>query len=137
MIAVCAVPEESGRIYGPRGRELYCIQDTAAATENLLLAATEAGLDSCWVGAFDATRVARALELEGSDTITLSAGEDSLTFSGSTNDMDLFDQFDFALADSTVTSISTASDSYGNLGASASGSAERTASGSGRASSGS
>jgi nitroreductase len=64
VIVICAVAEESARLYGARGRELYCLQDTAAAAENLLLAATEAGLGSCWVGAFDEDRVARALALE-------------------------------------------------------------------------
>jgi nitroreductase len=63
-IVVCAVPAESARTYGARGRDLYCLQDTAAATENLLLAATAAGLGACWVGAFDEVAVQRALELE-------------------------------------------------------------------------
>ena len=63
VIVICAVPEESARHYGQRGRELYCLQDTAAATENLLLAATQLGLGSCWVGAFDERAVARGLDL--------------------------------------------------------------------------
>ncbi len=63
-IVVCAVPTESSRGYGARGRDLYCLQDTAAATENLLLAATAAGLGACWVGAFDEESVHRALGLE-------------------------------------------------------------------------
>lgn len=63
VIVVCAVPEESARHYGQRGRDLYCLQDTAAATENLLLAATELGLGACWVGAFDERAAARVLEL--------------------------------------------------------------------------
>ena len=64
VIVVCAVPEESARHYGDRGRELYALQDTAAATENLLLAATGAGLGACWVGAFDEHRVRRVLGLD-------------------------------------------------------------------------
>ena len=63
VFVVCAVPEESARHYGPRGRDLYCIQDTAAATENLLLAATDLGLGACWVGAFDERAVAQGLDL--------------------------------------------------------------------------
>ena len=63
VITVCAVPDESGREYGRRGRELYCLQDTAAAAQNILLAATELGLGSCWVGAFDEAAVARVLAL--------------------------------------------------------------------------
>ena len=45
-------------------RELYCIQDTAAAIENILLAATAYGLGACWVGAFDEEATASVLELE-------------------------------------------------------------------------
>jgi nitroreductase len=63
VITVCAVPDESASKYGARGRELYCLQDTAAAAENILLAATERGLGSCWVGAFDEVAVARVLKL--------------------------------------------------------------------------
>ena len=63
-IVVCAVADESAPRYGARGRTLYCLQDTAAAIENLLLAATAHGLGSCWVGAFDEQAVARALELD-------------------------------------------------------------------------
>jgi len=63
VITVCAVPEESVKHYGRRGRELYCLQDTAAAAQNILLAATEQNLGSCWVGAFDEAVAARVLEL--------------------------------------------------------------------------
>jgi len=64
VIVVCAVPEESARHYGDRGRNLYAVQDTAAATENLLLAAARAGLGACWVGAFDEDSVRRVLALD-------------------------------------------------------------------------
>jgi len=57
------VPDESATKYGPRGRELYCLQDTAAAAQNILLAATDRGLGSCWVGAFDERAIARVLEV--------------------------------------------------------------------------
>ena len=63
VIVVCADPERSAMRYGARGRELYCLQDTAAATENILLAATALGLGGCWVGAFDEMAAARALAL--------------------------------------------------------------------------
>jgi nitroreductase len=63
VIVVCAVPGESARVYGDRGRDLYCLQDTAAAAQNLLLAAADAGLGGCWVGAFDEIRVAGVLGL--------------------------------------------------------------------------
>ena len=63
VIAVCAVPGESARRYGERGRSLYSLQDTAAATQNILLAASELGLGSCWVGAFEEPAAATALGL--------------------------------------------------------------------------
>lgn len=52
VIVVCANVWRSGQGYGPRGISLYSLQDTAAATQNILLAATALGLATCWVGAF-------------------------------------------------------------------------------------
>jgi nitroreductase len=63
VIVICADPERSASRYGDRGRALYCLQDTAAATSYLLLAATALDLGSCWVGAFDERAAAEALEL--------------------------------------------------------------------------
>ena len=63
VIVVCADPERSARRYGDRGRNLYSLQDTAAAAENLLLAAVASGLGACWVGAFDEDAAAEALDL--------------------------------------------------------------------------
>jgi nitroreductase len=49
--------------YGFRGTELYCIQDTAAAIEHILLLAVNQGLGACWVGAFDEKSVSEILHL--------------------------------------------------------------------------
>jgi len=57
VIIVCAVPEKPEMYYGLRGKRLYNIQDCAAAIENILLAATDAGLGSCWVGAFEEDKI--------------------------------------------------------------------------------
>jgi nitroreductase len=62
-IVVCTDPERSAERYGDRGRNLYCIQDTAAAVEHILLTATSLGLGACWVGAFDDSAVAGVLQL--------------------------------------------------------------------------
>jgi nitroreductase len=62
-IVVCADAEQSAGRYGQRGRELYCLQDTAAAVDHILLAAVALGLGSCWVGAFDEGEAARVLDL--------------------------------------------------------------------------
>ena len=35
-----------------RGKSLFCLQDTAAAIQNILLTAYSLGLGSCWIGAF-------------------------------------------------------------------------------------
>jgi len=64
VIAVCAEPGRSAGRYGRRGVELYCLQDTAAATEHILLGATALGLGACWVGAFDEAQVSEALNLD-------------------------------------------------------------------------
>jgi len=62
-IIVCADPERTAEWYGNRGRYLYCIQDTAAAIQNLLLTATENGLGSCWIGSFDERRISNLFKL--------------------------------------------------------------------------
>ncbi len=61
VIVVCANEVRFSQGYGQRGANLYCIQDTAAATENLLLAAYAMGLGACWVGAFREEIVRKAL----------------------------------------------------------------------------
>jgi nitroreductase len=62
-IVVCADAEQSAERYAQRGRELYCLQDTAAAVEHILLGAVALGLGGCWVGAFDEAEAARVLDL--------------------------------------------------------------------------
>lgn len=61
VIVVCANEVRSGQGYGARGVNLYCLQDTAAATQNLLLAAHALGLAACWVGAFQEEEAKRIL----------------------------------------------------------------------------
>lgn len=51
----------SGRRYGRRGTDLYCLLDVGAAVENFMLAAVDAGLGTCWVGAFDEKAVEELL----------------------------------------------------------------------------
>ena len=53
VIVVCADEKRSSMGYGTRGKTLYCLQDTAAATQNILLTAHSLGLGTCWVGAFN------------------------------------------------------------------------------------
>jgi nitroreductase len=63
VIVVCADPEVAGARYEDRGRTLYCFQDTAAAVENIVLAAASFDLGTCWIGAFRETDVRKALNL--------------------------------------------------------------------------
>jgi len=52
VIVVCANEERSSQGYGVRGKTLFCLQDTAAAIQNIHLTAYSLGLGTCWVGAF-------------------------------------------------------------------------------------
>lgn len=63
MIVVCIDQENIAERYGMRGRELYAIQDTAAAIQSILLCAADQGIGSCWVGDFDEKACASALQL--------------------------------------------------------------------------
>jgi nitroreductase len=61
LIAVLANMNRSALRYGKRGKELYCIQDTAACMQNMLLTVHALGLAGCWVGAFDEAAVKNIL----------------------------------------------------------------------------
>jgi nitroreductase len=61
IIVVCADIDAIEAKYGERGVLLYAAQDTAAAIENLMLAATERGLATCWIGAFNEQVVRNAI----------------------------------------------------------------------------
>ena len=63
-IVVCADIEKTIGRYGDRGRNLYCIQDTAAAIQNILLCAKSLGLGTCWIGAFDEEKLSEILSLQ-------------------------------------------------------------------------
>ena len=52
VVVVCVDEARSSWGYGSRGVTLYCLQDTAAAIQNILLVAHALGLGTCWVGAF-------------------------------------------------------------------------------------
>lgn len=62
VIVVCANQIRSAMGYGRRGSELYCIQDTAAAIQTMLLTITALGYGACWVGAFRESAVAAILK---------------------------------------------------------------------------
>ena len=61
VVVACADRQIASR-YGERGISLYCIQDTAASVQNLLLAAHDLSLGTCWVGAFKEEKVKEVLK---------------------------------------------------------------------------
>jgi nitroreductase len=63
VIVVCANEVSSFQGYGIRGKALYCIQDTAAATQNIHLVAYSFDLGTCWVGAFEEDEARRILKI--------------------------------------------------------------------------
>jgi len=63
VIVACANIPRTSRFYGNRGANLYCIQDVAAAIQNILLSAHYLGYGTCWVGAFSEEEVRRILRL--------------------------------------------------------------------------
>lgn len=63
VIVICSNPKQNTWRYGERGKR-YSIQDTAIAAQNIWLAATEIGLGTCFLAAFDENKVAQILNLE-------------------------------------------------------------------------
>jgi len=64
IVVACALPNEAwARRRGLMGREEYWKVDVSIALQNLVLAAWEEGLGTCWVGAFDEEGVKGALEI--------------------------------------------------------------------------
>ncbi len=62
VIVVCADEKLAEQSYGARGKSLFCLQDTAAAVQNILLTAYSLGLGSCWVGAFKEDEVRQVIK---------------------------------------------------------------------------
>ena len=63
VIVVCSDLERIFSSYGERGRDVYSVQDSAAAAMALMLAACDLGLGTCWVGAFSEGKVRSLLGL--------------------------------------------------------------------------
>ncbi|MFB6265857.1 MAG: nitroreductase family protein [Candidatus Nanohaloarchaea archaeon] len=61
-LVILADIEKAERNYPERG-ELYALQETAAAMQNILLEAHEEDLGAAWVGAFDEEQVSTLLEV--------------------------------------------------------------------------
>lgn len=63
LLVFCADTPRSQARYGERGASLFAVQDATIAAAYAQLAATDQGLASCWVGAFDEARVGSVLAL--------------------------------------------------------------------------
>lgn len=61
LIAVCVVPAEAW--VRPHDGKNYAFVDGAIAMDHLTLAAADAGLGTCWIGAFDPETVRQVLHL--------------------------------------------------------------------------
>ncbi|RLI06048.1 nitroreductase family protein [Candidatus Bathyarchaeota archaeon] len=61
VLVVCVDLDMASLTYGERGKTLYCIQDSAAAIQNMLLAVHALGLGACWIGAFHEETVKKIL----------------------------------------------------------------------------
>lgn len=70
VIVVCTDVSRNTR-YGERGKDLYSLQDTAAAVQNMLLCAAELGIGSCWCGAFDEDALKKVLKLSSLRPVAL------------------------------------------------------------------
>ncbi len=60
VICACATPNQA---WVRRDGKNYCNVDVAIAMDHLILAATELGLGTCWIAAFDATAAREVLGL--------------------------------------------------------------------------
>ena len=63
LIVVCVDVQRSMSRYGWQQSQKLIIEDSAAAVENMLLAAVALGLASCWIGGFDPVALSTALQL--------------------------------------------------------------------------
>jgi nitroreductase len=61
VFVVCVDEKRALESYGVRGKTLYCIQDTAAAIQNIMLSACSLGLGTCWIGAFKEDEVKKVI----------------------------------------------------------------------------
>lgn len=61
VLVFLADEKRSADKYGLRGTKLFCVQDATIAAAYAQLAATDLGLASCWVGAFNEDAVAKAV----------------------------------------------------------------------------
>jgi len=63
LVIIGCTDKEKVDYYGERGENLYSICDVSASIQNLILLASDLGLGSVWVGAFNENEVVKILNL--------------------------------------------------------------------------
>lgn len=63
LLVICNNLADVKRLYKDRGASLYSIQNVAVFVNNILLAAHNLGLSTCWIGAFDPNAVKMVLRI--------------------------------------------------------------------------
>lgn len=63
LVIVGCADREKIAPYAQRGKTLYIINDVSISIQNAMLLAHEAGLGSCWVGAFKEAEISKILNL--------------------------------------------------------------------------
>jgi nitroreductase len=63
VLGFFANPDRNREKYGERGGELYALEDATIACAYAQLAATDRGLATCWIGAFDEKQIQEVVEV--------------------------------------------------------------------------
>jgi nitroreductase len=61
FVVICINQRMAEGSFGVRGKNMYALQSTAAAVQNMMLAATDIGLATCWVDVYDEEKTAELL----------------------------------------------------------------------------
>lgn len=67
VLVFVAKTQESSKIYGERGEQLYSIQDATIACTYAMLACEALGISSTWVGAFEEEKVKEVLNCKADE----------------------------------------------------------------------
>lgn len=62
-LVICSNAKMVRDQFGKRGEEIYSVQNTAMAANNIMLASHDFGLATCWVGAFSESAVKKTLQI--------------------------------------------------------------------------
>jgi len=63
VLVVCSDATSFKKFYGKKGEDVYAIQNTIAAAENMRITATSLGISSCWISFFEEKSLKRVLKI--------------------------------------------------------------------------